>query len=120
MKKVILILAIASAAAIQTIKAQTVNDVKLSDLKEEYIEVTEYRRLIGDETFIALDYGQKKDENRFREVVVRDEKGKYKEYNSVIDFVNKMKPNGYELFQVYTINSAERTFPKYILKRRKD
>lgn len=118
MKKLILLLAIAGCMTIVKAKAQTVNDVKLSDLKEEYIEVTEYRRLMGDKTFIAVDYGQKKDANNFREMVVRDDKGKYLEYNSVIDFVNKMKPNGYELFQVYTLGNNEASFPKYVLKRK--
>lgn len=111
-------LAIAGSMTIVSAKAQAVNDVKLSDLKEEYIEVTEYRRLLGEKTFISVDYGQKRDVNNFREVVVRDDKGKYLEYNSVIDFINKMKPNGYELFQVYTLGNGDASFPRYILKRK--
>lgn len=118
MKKLILLLAIAGCITSVGAKAQTVNNVKLSDLKEEYIEVTEYRKLMGEKTFIAVEYGQKKDVNNFREVVVRDDKGKYLAYNSVIDFVNKMKPNGCELFQVYTLGNNDASFPRYVLKRK--
>lgn len=118
MKRLILLLAITSCFGLSKVKAQTINDVKLSDLKEEYLEATEYRQLLSEKTFIALDYGQKKDANNFRETVVRDEKGKYLEYNSVIDFVNKMKPYGYELFQVYTLGNSEKSWPKYVLKKK--
>ncbi len=111
-------LAIACCVTFSSVKAQTVNDVKLSDLKEDYLEVTHYRQLLSDKTFIAVDYGQKKDVNNFREAVVRDDKGKYQEYGSVIDFVNKMKPYGYELFQVYVIVSGEDSRPMYVLKRK--
>ena len=117
--QLILRLAIVSCLAFTSVKAQIVDGVKLSDLKEPYLEVSEYRRLLGNKTFIALDYGQKKDENGFQEVVVRDEKGKYLEYNSVIDFVNKMKPYGYELFQAYSV-SSENSWPRYILKKKSE
>ena len=116
--QLILKLAIVSCLAFTSIKAQTVDGVKLSELRETYLEVSEYRRLLGEKTFIAVDFGQKKDMNNFREVVVRDEKGNYLEYNSVIDFINKMKPCGYELFQVYTLGTSENPWPRYILKRK--
>jgi hypothetical protein len=114
--QLILKLAIIGCLAFTSVKAQTVDGVKLSDLKETYLEISEYRRMLGEKTFIALDFGQKKDMNNFREVVVRDEKGNYLEYSSVIDFVNKMQPHGYELFQVYTL--GENPWPRYILKKR--
>lgn len=118
MKRLILVLAIASYFGLSNVKAQTVNDVKLSDLKEEYLEVNEYRKFLGEKIFISLDYGQKKDANNFRETVIRNKKGDYLEYTSVIDFVNKMKPYGYELFQVYVLSTSENAIPKYILKRK--
>lgn len=119
-QQLMLKLAIAFCVTFSTVKAQTVNDVKLSDLKEDYLEVTQYRQLLSEKTFIAVDYGQKKDANNFREAVVRNEKGKYQEYNSVIDFVNKMKPYGYELFQVYVVVSGEDSKPTYVLKRKSE
>jgi hypothetical protein len=115
--QLILKLAIVGCLTFTSVKAQTVDGVKLSDLKETYLEVSEYRRLLGEKTFIALDFGQKKDINNFREVVVRDEKGKYLEYNSMMDFINKMQQYGYELFQVYSLGTSENTWPRYILKK---
>ena len=112
MKRLILSLAIAGCFALSTAKAQTVNDVKLSDIKEEYIEVS----AVGNNgVFIYLDYGQK---SNLSKLIVKDENGKNLEYNSVIDFINKMKPHGYELFQVYKQNDRLDAKPRYILKRK--
>jgi hypothetical protein len=111
-------LVIACCVTFSSVKAQTVNDVKLSDLKEDYLEVTEYKQFLSEKTFVAVDYGQKKEANNFREAVVRNEKGKYQEYNSVIDFVNKMKLYSYELFQVYVLVSGTDSKPTYVLKRK--
>ncbi len=118
MKRLILSLAIASCFAISKVKAQTINDVKLSDLKEEYLEVSEYRKFLGEKIFISVDYGQKKNNTNIRDLVVKDEKGNYLEYNSVIEFINKMKTHDYELFQVYSLTTGENALPKYILKRK--
>ncbi len=119
MKRLILSLAIASCLAISKVKAQTVNDVKLSDLKEEYLEVSEYRKFLGEKIFISVDYGQKKNTNiNARDLVVKDEKGYYLEYNSVIEFINIMKTHGYELFQAYSLTTGENARLMYILKRK--
>ncbi len=118
MKRLILVLAIAGCFIFSKVKAQTVNDVKLSDIKEEYLEVSEYRKFLGEKIFISLDYGQEKTKQNFRELVVKDDKGDYLQYNSVIDFINQMKTHGYELFQAYSIPTVQNAIPKYILKRK--
>ncbi len=114
MKRLILMLAMASCMAISNVKAQTVNGVKLSDLKEEYIEVTPAR---GVYQGIFVDFGQ---EFSYQTLVVKDDKGKAQKYNSIIAFINKMKPYGYELFQVYVIVSGEDSRPTYVLKRKSE
>ncbi len=116
MKRLILLLAIASCFGLSKVKAQTVNDVKLSDLKEEYLEVSEYRKFLGEKIFISLDYGQKKNKYNSRELVIKDENGDYLEYASVIEFINKMKTHGYELFQAYSLTTGENARLMYILK----
>ncbi|MES2651432.1 MAG: hypothetical protein V4663_06820 [Bacteroidota bacterium] len=113
MKRLILSLAIASGFVFSKVKAQTVNDVKLSDLKEEYLEVTGGNGI--NEVLIYLEYGQKP---TFSKRLVKDDNGKGLAYSSVIEFINKMKTHGYELFQVYALMEGGSTAPKYILKRK--
>ncbi len=113
MKRLILLLAIAGCFVFSKAKAQTVNDIKLSDLKAEYLEVSGSAG--NNEVFIYLEYGQKL---AISKRIVRDDNGKYLAYGSVIDFINKMKIHGYELFQVYTLTDGGDAKPKYILKRK--
>lgn len=117
MKKSITLAAIVACFALGNAKAQTINGIKLADLKEEYLEVEAFRQAFSEKIFIWLEYGQK---SKNRETsTVKDERGRNLEYNSVIDFVNKMKAYGYELFQVYAVNStANSSASKYILKRK--
>lgn len=116
MKKSILMLAIASCIGLSRLSAQTVNQVKLSDLKEEYLLIGEDVRL--GRTFISIDYGQKRTTSSEKEMMVKDSMGNNFEFNSTIDFFNRMKKNGYELFQVYTPAWRGDTTVKYILKRK--
>jgi len=107
-------LAIAGCFGISALKAQTVNNLKLSELKEEYLEIGENQR-IG-KTFITIDYGQKRRNNN--ELLVKDANGNNFEFNSTIDFLNRMKTYGYELVQVYSVISSGDSVTKYILRRK--
>lgn len=118
MKKSIILAAFVACFALVNAKAQTVNGVKLADIKEEYIEFGTFRQALGEKIFIWLEYGQKTVNNR-QNVIVKDENGKNLECNSGIEFVNKMRDYGYELFQAYAVNSGENSSSsKYILKRK--
>lgn len=118
MKPSIILAAFVACFAFVNAKAQTINGVKLADIKEEYIEFSTFKQTLGEKTFIWLEYGQKTINNR-QNVIVKDESGKNLECNSAIDFMNKMKDYGYELFQAYAVNSGENaSTPRYILKRK--
>ena len=114
MKRSILMLAIASCISFSTLKAQTVNNLKLSELKEEYLKIGENER-IG-RTFVTIDYGQKR--NNDRDLLVKDANGNNFEFNSIIDFFNRMKMYGYELVHIYPVISSGDSSTKYILKRK--
>lgn len=98
------------------ISAQTVNGVKLADLKEEYIEVSTFERSFSEKQYIFLEYGQKVRDN-FDAGVVMDESRKPMPFNSLIEFVNQMKAYGYEIAQTYAIYNGDRTKKFFILKR---
>ena len=112
MKKLIVFSAIAVCLAFAEAKAQTVNGVRLSEIRADYIEVSEFKRPLIDKIFIYLEYGQKIDDAR-KNAVIKDDDGKDLEFNSLIDCVNRLKSYGYELFEVYT-NGVK----YYVLKRK--
>ncbi|TKC12460.1 hypothetical protein FA048_02250 [Pedobacter polaris] len=118
MKKLIVFSAIAVCLTLSKVKAQTVNGVRLSEIRSEYIEVSEFRRYLSDKIFIKLEYGQKVEDFR-KDAVIKDDDGKDLEFNSLIDCVNKLKSYGYELFQAYTQKFEENNAIKiYILKKK--
>jgi len=118
MKKLIVFSAIAVCLAFSTVKAQTVNGVRLSEIRSEYIEVSEFRRYLSDKIFIHLEYGQKIEDARTN-AVIKDDDGKDLEFNSLIDCINKLKSYGYELFEAYTLKYDERNAVKYYVLKRK-
>jgi hypothetical protein len=118
MKKLIVFSAIAVCLAFAEGKAQTVNGVRLAEIRSEYIEVSEFRRPLIDKIFIYLEYGQKIEEVR-KNAVIKDDDGKDLEFNSLIDCINKLNSYGYELFEAYTLKYDERNAVKYYVLKRK-
>lgn len=114
MKKMIFLMAMAIGMAFG-VKAQTVGDQKLSEIKSPYIELREVGKFLSNKRWVKLDYGQKI--NQEEEAYIKDDKGKELEFNSVLDCVNQMKNYGYELFQVYVIVGEYGSYKYYVLKR---
>ncbi|MES2448039.1 MAG: hypothetical protein V4546_12710 [Bacteroidota bacterium] len=118
MKKLIVLSAIAACLAFSEVKAQTVNGVRLSEIRAEYIEISEFRRYLGEKTFIYLEYGQKIEFARAN-AVIKDDDGKDLEFNSLIDCVNKLRNYGYELFETYVLKYNEGNPVKYYILKKK-
>lgn len=120
MKKLSALTAIAVCCfgLVSTTKAQTVNNVRLSELKADYIEIRAISKAFSDKIWISLQYGQKVLDLNVN-TYIRDDNRKELEFNSALDAVNKLKNYGYELFQVYTTQSDSTTTNKfYVLKRK--
>jgi hypothetical protein len=118
MKKLFVFSAIAVCLAFSKVKAQTVNGVRLSEIRATYIEVSEFRRPASDRILIKLEFGQKV-VNQRADAVIKDDNGKELEFNSVIDCINKLKNYGYELAEVYVTQSDGSTNGKYYILKRK-
>lgn len=118
MKKSIILAALVACLAWSNAKAQKVKDVQLSDIRSEYIELSEVRRVFSEKIWISLEYGQKViDVNE--DSYIRDDKHKELEFNSALDAVNKMTSYGYELFLVYVKNYGDNGSRKYYVLKRK-
>jgi len=117
MKKLLISAAVVACFALSGARAQTVNGIRLTELKADYIEVSAVRSTFADKLWIKLEYGQKVSE--LNDACIKDDEGKRLEFNSAIDGVNKLKSYGYELIHVYTsqIDSSGNR-PVYVLKRK--
>ncbi len=100
---------------------QTLNDTTAQKeyLGEKYI----YCEIIGT-TFpfrvqveISIDYGQKR--NFFQDNMIRDESGKMQTFNSMIDALNYMGNQGWEVVQSYIVNDRNLNTYHHLLKRKK-
>lgn len=118
MKRTILLAIMFACFVMDKALAQTVNGVKLSDLKEDYLEVSAFERAFSEKQFIFLEYGQRV-RNNFDAGTVMDDNGRPMPFNSLIDFVNQMKEYGYEVSEVYAVyNGGDRPKKFFILKRK--
>lgn len=117
MKKLLIFSAIAGCLSFYEAKAQTVNGLRLSDLKSPYIEIKEFRPLLNDKVFISLEYGQKITDERTN-ALIKDDNGKNLEFNSIVDCLNKLRGYGYELFHAYSRSKEATNADKiYVLKK---
>jgi hypothetical protein len=102
--------------------AQTINNVPLKDIDVEYIEIVGTPAVFSNKLTIELDFGQ---ENKFwsnKEYELRDADGKRIKFNSMIDALNFMGKNGYELIMPYIVpstTSSNGSIYHYLLRRKK-
>jgi hypothetical protein len=99
--------------------AQTINDVPLKDIDVEYIEIVGTAKLFSTKLNIELDFGQ---ENKFwtdKEYQVKNAEGKKITFNSMIDALNFMGKNGYELIMPYVVTVSNQNIYHYLLRRKK-
>lgn len=100
-------------------QAQTVNDVPLKDVDVEYIEIVGSANLFSTKLNIRLDFGQ---ENKFwtnKEYLLKDAEGKKIEFNSMIDALNFMSKNGYELITPYVVTDSTVSVYHYLLRKKR-
>ncbi|WP_461789293.1 hypothetical protein [Pedobacter sp.] len=117
MKTILFTIAIIAFFACPRVSAQTINGVKLSELKEPFLELRAFKQEFGSKVLVQLEYGQKVVNDR-QASLVKDENGKNMEFNSALDFINKMTEFGYELLTAYAVTYRDDTILKfYVLKR---
>lgn len=99
--------------------AQTINDVPLKDVDVEYIEIVGTAKLFSTKLNIRLDFGQA---NKFwtdKEYQLKDADGKKIDFNSMIDALNFMSKNGYELIMPYVVTDNSQNIYHYLLRKKK-
>ncbi len=121
MKKIILILTL--SFFVLTLKAQTINGVKLSDIKSHYIEILCKGKIFSTKVTVDVDYGQPTKRDAFGERMkmnFKDENGKPITFNSSIDALNFFEKNGYKFVTAYTITHGNQNIYHYLMERKDD
>jgi len=118
MKKVLLTALILIIGA--TLKAQTVNDIPLSEIDVEYVQIVGTSKMLSTKLFIEIDFGQRtKLFSTGKQTIVKDIDGKSVDFNSMIDALNFMSKNGYEFVNAYAITLSNQNVYHYLLRNKK-
>jgi ribonuclease HI len=97
--------------------SQNVNNTPLNEIDVEYIEIKKTTSWGGGKINIEVDYGQEVRTLIEREKKLKDN-NRTMEFNSIVNALNLLYKNGYELFQVYVENTAIQSCSHYLLKKR--
>lgn len=105
-----------------SLKAQTVNNIPIKDIKVEYIKITAEPLAFSTKEDIALDFGQEGKFLKGGTRTIRDEKGEEIEFNSAIDALNFMAKFGFELVSTHSLYRPQSDITKfyYILRKKKE
>ena len=101
-------------------QAQTVNDIPITDIDVEYVQIVGTSKMFSTKLTIQIDFGQRtKFFSSGKETIVKDEMGKTLEFNSMIDALNFMAKNGFEFINAYTITISNQNVYHYLLRNKK-
>ena len=114
-----LIFAIAFLCGISAF-TQTVNDIPISEIDVEYIQIVGTSRLFSNKVTVEIDFGQ---HSKFfgsgKETQIKDIEGKLLKFNSMIDALNFMTSNGYTFVQAYAFAVDNQNVYHYLMRKKK-
>jgi hypothetical protein len=100
--------------------SQTVNDVPISEINEEYIQIVGTSRFMSNKVNVEIDFGQhSKFFSSGKQTQIKDENGSLMKFNSMIDALNFMNETGYEFVQAYAIAVDSQNVHHYLMRKRK-
>jgi hypothetical protein len=83
---------------------------------EEYCMVVATSNLLGTKVSISVDKGQ--EVKLFRNTgAVKDDEGKLKKFNTVVDALNYMNEDGWEFVDAYSVTVGQQNVYHYMMKR---
>ena len=100
-------------------RAQTVNNIPISQIETEYIQIMATTKLVSTKVTVDIDFGQRNKAFALKDTEIRDENNQVVNFNSIIDALNFMSANGYEFVQAYTVNVTNTVVYYYVMRRKK-
>lgn len=87
-----------------------------TSMVEQYCEVVASQRILSNKVTIDIDYGEAR--GLFQTNKVKDDSGKSKKFNTVIDALNFLGKDGWKLVNAFPIsNGTESTIYHYVFKK---
>ena len=117
MAKIIVTIALLICAIFS--EAQTVNKVPIKDIDGEYVEIFVNEMFFSTKLALYIDFGQYS-KSIGVESFVRDATGEILEFNSIIDALNFMSKNGFEVVTVYMVTEYTVNKCHYLLRNTKN
>jgi hypothetical protein len=71
---------------------------------EQYCEVVATARLLSNKVTIDIDYGEEK--SIWKDNRLREENGKLKKFNTIVDAINYLGKDGWKLVNAFPVSSA--------------
>lgn len=87
---------------------------------EQYCEMTAQAKLFSRKVTVDIDYGEARKWISFKDTRMKDEEGKIKSFNSVMDALNFMGRNGWKLVNAFLVTESGTNIYHYVLKREFD
>lgn len=87
---------------------------------EQYCEMTAQNKLFSRKVTIDVDYGEERKLFSFKDTRVKDDLGKVKAFNSVVDALNFMGRSGWKLVNAFLVADSSSQVYHYILRREFD
>lgn len=109
MKKMVMLLL--CAAAMAGVKAQKV---------EQYCEMTAQAKIFSRKVTIDIDNGEERKWFSFKDTRVKDDLGKVKAFNSVVDAMNFLGRAGWKLVNAFLVTENSTSVYHYVFRREFD
>jgi hypothetical protein len=87
---------------------------------EQYCEMTAQNKLFSRKVTIDVDHGEERKWISFKDTRVKDDLGKVKSFNSVVDALNFLGRSGWKLVNAFLVTEGSINVYHYILKREFD
>jgi hypothetical protein len=87
---------------------------------EQYCEMTAQAKLFSRKVTIDVDNGEERKWISFKDTRVKDELGKVKSFNSVVDALNFLGRSGWKLVNAFLVTESSNNVYHYVLKREFD
>lgn len=102
-----------------TARAQTVNNIPISQIDTEYIQIMATTKLLSTKVTVDIDFGQRNKAFALKDTEIRDENNQVVSFNSIIDALNFMSASGYDFVQAYTVTISNTVVYYYVMRKKK-
>jgi hypothetical protein len=99
--------------------SQTINDISFESIECEYMKLICGNEHYKSKNYIVFDFGRENEELNKKKQIIKNEKGEEIFFFSMIDALNFMSKQGYELVDSYVVEFSGIMQTHYLLRKKK-